>query len=191
MSVSDNMQRLTKRADEAVADGKRQIKRTAENAKAAAEAVDASRARRSIASYSTYAEAERAVDWLSDQGFAVQRSAIVGRGLRSVEQVTGRMTTGRAALIGAGEGAMIGLLFALLFGIFFTGPDFGGLVLYAVVVGAVFAAPLGAIVQYANSGGRRDFVSDTRIEADRYDLQVEEGAVDEATRLLEAMLDER
>jgi len=41
--------------------------------------------RRTIASYSTYAEAERAVDWLADDGFAVERSAIVGTGLRSVE----------------------------------------------------------------------------------------------------------
>jgi hypothetical protein len=55
----------------------------------------------------------------------------------------------------------------------------------------VFAAPLGAIVQYANSGGRRDFVSATRIEADRYDLQVEEDAADEATRLLEPMPEKR
>ena len=41
--------------------------------------------RRTIASYSTYAEAERAVDWLADHGFAVERSVIVGTGLRSVE----------------------------------------------------------------------------------------------------------
>jgi hypothetical protein len=41
--------------------------------------------RRTIASYSTYAEAERAVDWLADHGFAVVRSVIVGTGLRSVE----------------------------------------------------------------------------------------------------------
>ncbi|HEX2310825.1 MAG TPA: general stress protein, partial [Vicinamibacterales bacterium] len=80
--------------------------------------------RRTIASYSTYAEAEHAVDWLSDHGFAVERSAIVGTGLRSVEQVTGRMTPGRAAGIGAAQGALIGALFALLFGIFFTGPEF-------------------------------------------------------------------
>ena len=191
MSISDNMQRLTRRGGEAVAESKRQIKQAAGDAKVAADAVDASRPRGSIASYSTYAEAEHAVDWLSDRGFAVERSAIVGRGLRSVEQVTGRMTTGRAALVGAGEGAMIGLLFALLFGVFFTGPDFGVLVLYSVVVGAVFAAPLGAIVQYAKSGGRRDFVSDTHIEADRYDLQVDAQAADEATRLLAAMPDGR
>ena len=38
------------------------------------------------ASYSIYAEAERAVDWLADHGFAVERSAIVGTGLRSVSR---------------------------------------------------------------------------------------------------------
>ena len=191
MTVSDKMQRLTARTDAAVAERKAQIKQAAERASADAEPVDPSRPRRAIASYSTYAEAERAVDRLSDQGFAVQRSAIVGRGLRSVEQVTGRMTPGRAALIGAGEGAMIGLLFALLFGIFFTGPDFAELVLYSVVVGAVFAAPLGAIAQYVYSGGRRDFVSATHIEADRYELEVHADAADEATRLLEAMPETR
>lgn len=40
--------------------------------------------RRAVASYPDYAVAERAVDWLSDQGFAVERTAIVGRSLRSV-----------------------------------------------------------------------------------------------------------
>src|SRR5687767_10252404 len=90
--------------------------------------------RRTVATYSTYAEAERAVDWLSDQGFPVQRVAIVGTGLRTVEQVAGRVTTGRAALVGAAQGAMIGALFALLFGLFFTGPAFFGLLLYSVVV---------------------------------------------------------
>jgi hypothetical protein len=36
-------------------------------------------------------------------------------------------------------------------------------------------------------GRRRDFISATRIEADRYDLQVDEGAADDAVRLLAAM----
>jgi Heat induced stress protein YflT domain len=42
------------------------------------------------------------------QGFAVEHVAIVGKGLRSVEQVSSRMSGGRAALIGAGYGALIG-----------------------------------------------------------------------------------
>lgn len=187
MAVSDKMQRLTARTDAAVAEQKARIKHAAEQVDADTEPVDTSLPRRAIASYSTYAEAERAVDRLADEGFAVRRSAIVGRGLRSVEQVTGRMTPGRAALTGAAEGGLIGLLFALLFGIFFTGPDFAELVLYSVVVGVGLAAPLGALAQYVYSGGRRDFVSATRIEADRYELEVEAKSAGEATRLLESM----
>ncbi len=97
MAVSDTMQRLTERGDRAVAERKEQLTQAAENAWAAAEFVVASRPR--ARSRRTRMEAERAVDRLSDQGFPVERSAIVGLGLRSVEQVTGRMTAGSAALI--------------------------------------------------------------------------------------------
>jgi hypothetical protein len=46
------------------------------------------------------------------------------------------MSAGRAALVGLGEGALIGTLFALLlFGIFFNGPAFGYLLLCSVVTG--------------------------------------------------------
>jgi hypothetical protein len=93
-----------------------------------------------IAAYPDNAEAERAVDWLSDQGFAVEHVAIVGKGVRSVEQVFARMSGGRAALVGAGDGALIGALFALLFGIFFDGPNFGGLLLYSVANGVILGA---------------------------------------------------
>lgn len=153
---------------------------------AAAEQID-SRSRRSVASYPTYAGAQGAVDWLSDQGFAVEHLAIVGKGLRSVEQVGGRMSGGRAALAGAGQGALIGALFALLFGVFFTGPDFGGLLLYSVIVGALFGAGFGAIAYEAGSGGERDFVSDTSIVADHYEVQADEGVAGEAKTLLAAM----
>jgi heat induced stress protein YflT len=146
--------------------------------------------RRTVAAYPSYAGAERAVDWLSDQGFAVEHLAIVGKGLRSLEQVQSRMTGGRAALIGVGQGALIGVLFALLFGIFFSGPDFAGLLAYSVIVGGVFGALWGAIAYEAGSGGgQRDFVSDTGIVAERYEVQADEGVADEAKRLLAAMPD--
>jgi hypothetical protein len=144
------------------------------------------RARRTIATYGSYREAERAVDWLSDQGFAVENVAIVGTGLRTVEQVAGRVTTGKAALAGAGQGALIGLLFALFFGLFFAGPAFFGLLVYAVVAGAIFGALFGALAHGA-MGGRRDFASTRTTEAERYELQVIEGAADEAERLLAAL----
>jgi len=55
--------------------------------------------RRTIGVYPTYAEAERAVDRLADAKFPVERVAIVGTGIRWVEQVTGRMSYGKAALL--------------------------------------------------------------------------------------------
>lgn len=64
-------------------------------------------ARRTIASYTTYPEAERAVDHLSDPGFPVQRLAI-RQDVRLVEQMTGRMGLGGAALHGAASRAPIG-----------------------------------------------------------------------------------
>ncbi len=42
-----------------------------------------------IGSYFTYAEAQRAVDYLSDQEFPVQQVTIVGVDLMQVERVTG------------------------------------------------------------------------------------------------------
>ena len=136
-----------------------------------------------VATYRSYAEAERAVDFLSDQGFPVERVAIVGTGLKTVEQVAGRLTTGRAALAGAGQGAMIGLLFGLLFGLFFEGPAFFGVILYGLVAGAVFGTILGALYQAAQ-GGRRDFASVRGMEAEKYEIQVEHEHSARAKQLL-------
>jgi hypothetical protein len=136
-----------------------------------------------VATYGSYAEAERAVDFLSDRDFPVERVAIVGTGLRTVEQVAGRLTVGRAALAGAGQGAMIGLLFGLLFGLFFSGPAFFGVVLYGLVAGAVFGAIFGAISQAAQRG-RRDFASVRGMQAERYEVQVEHEYSARAKQLL-------
>ena len=54
-----------------------------------------------LGEFTSYREAERMVDRLADVGFPVERVRIVGTGLRSVEQVTGRLTKGGATLIGA------------------------------------------------------------------------------------------
>jgi hypothetical protein len=141
-------------------------------------------ARTTVATYRAYGEAERAVDFLSDRGFPVERAAIVGTGLRSVEQISGRVTTGRAVLMGAGQGVLIGLLFAFLFGIFFTlNRAFIGLLVYAVVVGALFGALFAGLAQAAQ-GGRRDFASVTGMQAERYELQVDNEVAARARELL-------
>jgi hypothetical protein len=74
-------------------------------------------ARRAVASYSTYQDAERAVDHLVDQGFPVQKVAIIGRDVRLVEPVIGRMGYGEAALQGAATGALPGVLVGWIFGL--------------------------------------------------------------------------
>lgn len=119
----------------------------------------------------TYAEAQRIVDALSDAEFPVEHVRIVGTGLRSVEQVTGRMTNGRAALYGAGSGAWLGLMIGLLLGIFAVGAWLP-VVLWSVVLGAVWGLVLG-LIGHAVTGGKRDFRSVQGFEADAYDILVE------------------
>src|SRR3954463_7403168 len=107
----------------------------------------ANRPHRTVAAFNTYPEAQRAVDRLSDAGFPVERVAIVGQGLRYVEQVTGRLTTGRAALLGALPGALIGGILGLLAALIFTWdphPAVPLIILYGLVIGAILGAVLGA-----------------------------------------------
>jgi len=137
-----------------------------------------------VASFETYPEAERAVDFLSDRGFEVSRLAIVGSGLKLVEQVAGRVTTGKAAASGALQGATIGLLFSLLFGIFFTiAEGFLSLLLYGLIVGILFGALFGGLA-HAMQGGRRDFASTSAMQAERYELQVDDEVAERARELL-------
>src|SRR3954463_16142691 len=113
------------------------------------------RPRRAIATFSSYQEAERAVDYLSDHGFPVERTAIVGRDLEYVEQVTGRMTYARAALAGALNGALIGFLIGWLFGVFnWFNPVVSSF--WLAIDGLWFGALVGALmglVAHALSGG--------------------------------------
>jgi hypothetical protein len=142
--------------------------------------------RRPVAAYDSYAEAQRAVDLLSDRGFPVEKVAIIGHGLRYVEQVTGRLTTGRAALLGALQGALLGAFFGLLMGLIFTydpNPAVWLLLLYGLVVGALIGAALGAALHLA-TGGTRDFSSVPGMQAERYEIVVDEDVADRAAELL-------
>ncbi|MFK3979297.1 general stress protein [Micromonospora sp. NPDC050397] len=135
-----------------------------------------------VATYPDYAAAQRAVDYLSDSGFPVQHTAIVGTGLRLVENVIGRMTTGRAASAGAASGAWFGLFIGLLFGIFSSSSWFGVLIA-AVVIGAVWGAIFGASA-HAMTRGRRDFTSRSSLQAEQYAVAVDAEHAEEARQLV-------
>lgn len=137
---------------------------------------------RTLREFDTYEEAQQLVDRLSDVGFPVERVRIVGTGIRSVEQVTGRMTKGRAAAAGAAAGAWFGLLIGLLVGVFTIGPAWLPLLLGSLVIGAFWGAVFGFVAQWATRG-RRDFSSVRGLEAARYSVEVEDAYVDEAARL--------
>ena len=145
-------------------------------------------ARRTVSSVGRYEDAEHAVDYLSDHDFPVDHVSIVGTGLRYVEQVSGRMTTGRAALTGGGYGALFGVFWGLLFGALFTTDDasFWGVLAFSILVGVVFGALVSA-TSHLFTDGRRDFASTTETRADHYEVQVEDGYASEAQRLLATM----
>ncbi|MGH4026468.1 MAG: general stress protein [Pseudonocardiaceae bacterium] len=142
--------------------------------------------RRPIAVFTNYADAERAVDRLSDLGFPVERTAIVGHDLQLVEQVTGRANYLTSALRGAASGALPGVLIGWLFGLFsLVNPLVASLVLafYGLIIGAVLGAVLG-VIMYALQRGRRDFHAVTLMAPARYEVVADPEVADEAARLL-------
>jgi hypothetical protein len=120
-----------------------------------------------IARYATYLEAQRAVDYLSDQAFPVQFVTIVGTGLRMVERVTGRLTYPKVAGASALSGAWLGLFFGLLLSLF--GGTNGGILVPAILFGAGFGI-LWGIITYSLTGGRRDFTSQSQVVASEYEV---------------------
>lgn len=136
-----------------------------------------------VASFATYAEAQAAVDQLAAVGFPVHEIEIVGSGLRSVERVTGPMSTGRAVASYAGTGAWFGLLIGLLVGFFTAGPDFIGLIVGGIVIGGLWGAVFGAAARWM-SRGHHNFSSLHSVVATRYDVIALDGVAGQARAAL-------
>lgn len=134
-----------------------------------------------LGEFPTYAGAERVVDRLSDNGFPVEHVRIIGRGLRTVENVTGRLTMGKAALAGAAVGAWFGLLFGVLLGLFSNGSGWLGVLAGSLVIGTCWGAAFGFLAHYSTRG-RRDFASYRSLEADVYAVEVDATMADDAIR---------
>ncbi|GAA2533433.1 general stress protein [Winogradskya humida] len=135
-----------------------------------------------IGTYADYALAQQAVDYLSDNKFPVERTAIIGTDLRLVENVLGRITTLRAAGAGAASGAWFGLFIGLFFGIF-SNANWYGVIFLGLLIGAIWGAVFGAIAQ-AMTGGRRDFTSRSSLQASQYAVTADAEVADEGRALL-------
>lgn len=130
--------------------------------------------------FTEYAAAQQAVDTLSDSGFPVENVQIVGRDLRLVENVTGRLTAAKAIGGGALSGAWLGVLIGLLWLIMTSEP---AAILWAAVLGAIWGAVFGAI-PYFMSRGTRDFTSTTSVVPGSFALHCRSEKVTECRRVL-------
>lgn len=126
----------------------------------------------SLGVFDKYADAQKAVDTLSDKGFPVQNCLIVGTDLKQLERVTGRLTWGRILLGGALSGLWLGLFVGLIFSLFSQQANALALLLSTAIFGAIFGLVWSAI-GYAFTRGARDFASVSQVVATRYEVFAE------------------
>ncbi len=138
-----------------------------------------------VGSYTSYLDAQKAVDYLADQQFPVHMVSIVGNELKMVERVTGRLSYPRVALSGALSGMWFGLFVGVLLSFFAPSPGYFS-ILTSVLMGAAFFMLFG-IVTYAMQRGKRDFTSTSQVVATSYDVVVSPEAAHEARRLLQQL----
>jgi len=135
-----------------------------------------------VGSYPTYAEAQKAVDYLSDNQFPVQQVTIVGVDLMQVERVTGRLTwakvLGGGVLSWAWLGVFIGLVLSL-----FTNGDGGNPLLFTIPAGIIFGL-ITSSIPYAMTKGTRDFSSTMQLVAGRYDVLCDPQSAEQARDML-------
>jgi hypothetical protein len=144
----------------------------------------------SVAAYPRYAQAQRAVDYLSDNRFAVEHASIVGSDLSVVETVSGRMTTARASRRGAAAGAWLGLFIGVMFGLF-SSHSWWGVVAAGVAIGGVWGAIFGAVARaLGRAGGRAggrgvaDFIARGALAAGSYEVLVGADHAEQACSML-------
>jgi hypothetical protein len=136
-----------------------------------------------VGTYPSYAKAQEAVDYLSDNEFPVENVTIVGTDLRLVERVTGRLTRSRVVRAGALTGAIWGLFIGAVVSLFGSS-DVSLLVpIVTALIGAGFGA-LSGVMAYAATGGKRDFTSTSSVVATSYEVLCQSRFAEDARNLL-------
>ncbi|HET7415354.1 MAG TPA: general stress protein [Arthrobacter sp.] len=138
-----------------------------------------------VGTYTAYLDAQKAVDYLADQQFAVQNVSIMGNDLKTVERVTGRLSYPRVALAGAATGAWFGLFVGVVL-MLFGGTEGYSTLLSSMALGAGFWMLFG-VITYAMQRGKRDFTSTSQVVASNYQVIVAPEAAGEARRLLQQL----
>ena len=106
-----------------------------------------------------------------------------------MEQVTGRLTIGRAGLSGALTGGVTGAVFGFVLGLLNWAAPFVSLAvlsLYGLALGAIVGS-LMSMLLYSMTAGQRDFSSATGFQAERYNVMVDDEFAPRAAELLRAM----
>lgn len=137
----------------------------------------------SVGIYNSYAEAQKAVDYLADEKFEVQNLAIVGTELKSVERVLGRRNWGTVIGQGVQSGISTGLLVGLVFLLFSRPSSVVALLLVALAIGVALGIAFAAL-GYALSRGKRDFTSVTQTVATKYEVLCEHKVAAQAREML-------
>jgi hypothetical protein len=133
-----------------------------------------------IATFETYAEASAAVDELAEREFPVERTTIVAKDLRLVEDVQGRRTPAALGRAGALWGAVVGVVVGIVLGLFGDGSWLG-----PGALGALLGAVAGGTLAYGGGSlQRRRFASVRRMRAECYELTVQSRWAEEARSLV-------
>jgi len=123
-----------------------------------------------IAEFTTYEGAQKAVSKLISSDVPARDIAVVGRGLRSVETITGRLGYAAAARTGAINGILLGLLFSAIFVL--GTPDAAIQLFIGVMLVGIALGMLMSIITYSLVRRRRDYTSVTQVIADHYEVTV-------------------
>ena len=140
----------------------------------------------SVGIFNSYSDAQKAVDYLSDEKFEVQNLAIVGTDLKSVERVLGRRNWGTVITQGLQSGVSTGLLVGLVMLIFTKPTSYLVLLLVSLAIGITLAIGFSA-AGYAMTRGKRDFTSVTQTVATKYEVLCEHKVAVQARELLSQM----
>lgn len=137
----------------------------------------------SVGIFNSYAEAQKAVDYLADERFPVQNLAIVGTDLKSVERVLGRKSWSTVLSQGVSSGISTGLLVGLVMLLFAKPPSVALMLVTCLAIGIAIGITFAA-VGYAMTRGKRDFTSVTQTVATKYEVLCEHKVAVQAREML-------